>query len=215
MIALTEFLPLILPEAAGCPEPLAVQAVRQTIREVCLNTQIWVEPLGPVPIREGWPSYSLMPPEGTEVAMLLSVRLNNLALIPTTEPFLDANWPGWSGYSGGRPSHYFLEKSATIRLVPIPVASPSGKQELTARAALLPATNATEVWDELWTRHGRTIAHGALEHLQAIPGKIWNDVQAATRHGALFRRGCANIRAEALKARGTASLAAHPRSFVA
>lgn len=204
-----EFLPLVLPEVPGCPEPLALQAVRRSARQTCLNTQIWVETIGPVTTRENWPSYPLVPPEGAEIAMLLSVRLDGSALIPTTEPFLDANWPGWNLYSGQRPTHYLMEKAATVRLVPMPKSA----HQLTARAALLPDNNAEVAWDELWTRHGQTIAHGALEHLLAMPGKIWSDQQAALRHGTLFRRGCTNIRAEALKGRSTASLSAHPRAF--
>ncbi len=210
-VSFREFLPLVQPEVAGCPEPLALEAVRQASREICLNTRIWVETLGPVNTRENWPSYALVPPAGAEVAMLLTVRLDGMALIPTSEMFLEANWPGWSLYAGQRPSHYLMEKAATVRLVPMP----DSERQITARAALLPAANALETWDELWTRHGRTVVHGALEHLQAMPGKIWADPQASARHGALFRRGCVNIRAEALKGRGTESLTVRPRSFVA
>jgi hypothetical protein len=103
--AFTDLLPKVLPSVPGCPQPLAVQHIRDAAIRACERTLMW---------RYVQPKYQLLPgvfdyeyakPVDTEVHVVFRAFVNDSPLeVLTLEQALD-RYPEWADiYSGEDPS---------------------------------------------------------------------------------------------------------------
>jgi hypothetical protein len=101
----TDLLPKVLPSVPGCPQPLAIQHVRDAAIRVCERTLAW---------RYTQPKFNLLPgvheylydkPNDSEVHVLFGTIMNDSPLEVLTLEQAIAKYPEWADlYSGEDPS---------------------------------------------------------------------------------------------------------------
>lgn len=203
------FLPNILTDAPGCPDEVAIQACKAAAAEFCERTLAWREELPAVNVSEGVSEYALVPPQGTEIVMVLSARLENRPLAPLVPApselgsgEMESIW--WSGASSPTPDRYLLPRHGAIRLAPTPSrAIPGG---LIVTAALKPAPSSAACPEVLAAAWLSPICHGAKARLLAMPGWAWSRPELSLHHDRQFRAGTARARSYRLKGHTAASL---------
>jgi len=101
----TDFLPKVLPNVPGCPQPLAVQHIRDAAIRVCERTLAWRYAQPKFQLLPGVFDYEYQKPAGTEVHAVFRALVNDSPLeVLTLEQALD-KYPEWADiYSGEDPS---------------------------------------------------------------------------------------------------------------
>ena len=187
------FLPEVMPNVAGCPEMVAINAVRQACREFCTRTTIWRSTLAAIDSVLGQPTYSIVLASGSEVVLPLHVEYNDIHLSPTTEEKLEDAYPTWRDASNGTPTMYLIETKGTIRLHVPPDSAITGG--ISVRVALRPTMTADTVEDIVYTDWSERIADGALARLTKMAGKDWSNPQLGIYHETQFWNGILMARA--------------------
>jgi len=103
-VPFTHLLSRVLPNVPGCPQPLALQHIRDAAIRVCERTLAWRHVQVPYDLMPGVYEYAYAKPEGSEVHVLFAAHVNNSPLeILTLEQALH-KYPGWADlYSGVDP----------------------------------------------------------------------------------------------------------------
>lgn len=103
--AFTDVLPKVLPSVPGCPQPLAVQHIRDAAIRACERTLAWRYAQPKFQLLPGVFDYEYVKPVGTEVHAVFRVLMNDSPLeVLTLEQALDV-YPEWADiYSGEDPS---------------------------------------------------------------------------------------------------------------
>lgn len=101
----TDLLPKVLPSVPGCPQPLAVQHVRDAAIRVCERTLMWRYAQPTFRLLPGVFDYEYQKPADTEVHVVFRAVVNGSPLeVLTLEQALD-KYPEWADiYSGEDPS---------------------------------------------------------------------------------------------------------------
>lgn len=101
----TDLLPKVLPSVPGCPQPLAIQHIRDAAIRVCERTLAWRYVQPKYQLLPGVFDYEYLKPVDTEVHAVFRVLMNDSPLeILTLEQALDV-YPEWADiYSGEDPS---------------------------------------------------------------------------------------------------------------
>lgn len=103
--AFTDLLPKVLPSVPGCPQPLAIQHIRDAAIRTCERTLAW---------RYAQPTYNLLPgvheypyskPMDTDVHVVFGAQVNGYPLTPMTLEQALRSYPSWADmYSGIDPA---------------------------------------------------------------------------------------------------------------
>lgn len=103
--AFTDLLPKVLPSVPGCPQPLAVQHIRDAAIRACERTLAWRYVQPKFQLLPGVFDYEYQKPADTEVHAVFRVLVNGSPLdVLTLEQALD-KYPAWADiYSGEDPS---------------------------------------------------------------------------------------------------------------
>lgn len=204
-----EFLPELYLEADGCPQAVALNALRNTLRTFCELSEVWQEDLDDISLLASTAEYDLDPPVDTEISHVSAVRYGEEPVTLTTELEKNARDSGWRIRTGTS----VIEAIATptiIRVIPIPTADDS--TALTVTAALRPSLSAITCADVL-QKWNEPIVAGALARLKKIPSKPWTDREAVTAYVMEFKRGVGDARSAALRGHARRSLTVKPRVF--
>lgn len=185
MRPLADFLPLVLPHAAACPDPVAEAEVLNAAIVFCQRTRCW-RILDDHILPEGWdgdiafslPGHARL--HEIEKAWFNSHELDRAAyadVITTT--------------GDGRQDIQFTSLRDTL----------AGAGHLRLSLFLKPAAAATQLPDMLFEDYRAILAAGALGALLLIPGKAWTNPQMALAFKAEFERGCDRHFAENMRGR--------------
>ncbi len=205
MTALTDFLPLVLPEVDGCPSPVAVNAVRNACRAFCQTSRYWQEDLTAFASVAGQELYPLTPPTNTNICAVIQN---------------DVTFDGGVVYESGdtvpkrciavtssSPSRYYIvNHGGSLNLRPYPIVNQSLADAFVVTVALKPSNTAAEVDDRVYIDHLETIAAGALERLFNMEGQKWTNKKAAMGKGFDFTRGVSEARIAVSKGYSNQSL---------
>jgi hypothetical protein len=103
--AFTDLLPKVLPSVPGCPQPLAVQHIRDAAIRACERTLMWRYVQPKYQLLPGVFDYEYVKPVDTEVHVVFRALVNDSPLeVLTLEQALDS-YPEWADiYSGEDPS---------------------------------------------------------------------------------------------------------------
>lgn len=187
MIDQSEFLALVTPHVAGCPNPIVRDAIRSTCADFCRETNIWRELLDPIPIEAGRADYELPAPSQTLVVLLHEMTALGEPIDPKASQWLDGHWSQWRTQVGPRPRYYTQDAPNVIRLVPIPdVDIPDGLADM--RVSLQPTHTATRVGDIVFREFADGIKAGALVRLMLIPNQAWSNADLANYYRAEFQQ---------------------------
>lgn len=179
---IADFLPDIYLEAQGCPEDVALNALRHALREFCERTHAWQEEIDPIALSAGVRAYPIDPPPGAELVVVMRARYDAIQIPIYTPIDMDDQFPLWKTIVGGVVVAVVVEKSS-VSVYPTPAENDA--RTLNLRAALRPSMNADTVPDEL-DRWREGIASGALARLKIVGGVPWSDREGAPVYRARF-----------------------------
>ena len=110
--AFTALLPDVLPSVPGCPQPLALQHIRDAAIRVCERTLAWRHVQPTFALTPGVYEYAYNKPDNTAVHVLFAAHVNNSPLqILTLEQAL-RRYPAWADlYSGVDPMSMWTQNS--------------------------------------------------------------------------------------------------------
>lgn len=204
---LADFLPEVLPFVPGCPQPVAINAVRNSVIQFMTETGLSEQTLS-VSLVDGTALYTVTPAAGTKIINYVRGDIAGSPVYPASPAQLDATSLGWRALDGSQPTQAFIE-GGQLRVLPIPGAAAT----LSATFVCAPTRAATTVDDEVLEDYAETIASGALYRLLALPGQPWSSPELADYHKAKFEADVSDAIVMKMKGGTNASLSAKPRSF--
>jgi len=189
--------PKVKREAPSCPSFIAVEELRNTIIDFCVNTDIYLSELTLFQTVTGINEYEaadLDIPTGTELNHIIDfycehgesndqlseknlTRLEPKSLIGTPS-LIDA-------YGKGKPKYYAQRNQEIILFAP----TPEKNYSLYALYSLKPTATATTIPNIIVNEYQETIIHGALYRLQMMKDSPWSDVQAADLNKRMYDKG--------------------------
>jgi len=205
-----DFLDDTLPDLPGCPQPLAVNAIKQAAIEFCDNSFVFQINHPAIDAVATIGEYAWAPRADLKVVRPERVWYDKKPLTPLARRDLDALYAYWPGQEG-TPTYFVQEKIEKLILVPKPSAALVGG--ILAKVSARPARSATAVDDELWEKYLEVIASGAKAKLFAMKKKPWTDSALANYHRQLFEDGIARAKIAATRGHGRAKLRTQAHFF--
>lgn len=202
MASYEDFLSRVLIDAPGCPEVLALLAIKDTCIEFCEKSLVLTRDHDPVTVKEGEVDYDLDPPSGYLVSKVMKAWLNHDELAPVAPDFVgDAAVYNrqFAAYEAAPslPTRFLQKDERTITLWPVP--DKDYVNGLTMRIAIKPTRASRSVDDAVFEDYAETIASGALWRLLGSVGKAYTNTQSAVAHKMLFNQGLNVARQRATK----------------
>lgn len=182
--------PLVLPEVHGCSDPLAEQAIRDAVIDLCQRSRIWVVICDPVDVTATQAAYDIDLPAQSALVRLLSVRAGQCdPLTPASADQLDESLSSDWTTETGTPKHYVQVDDDSFLLTPIPDATLPG--QLKVRLAAKPSRSSTGFPAWINERYQEYILAGAKARLLAKQGQPWHNPNLATGYLNYFDTGVA------------------------
>lgn len=184
------YLPYVLPETPGCPEIVAIQAIRNAVIEFCEKSLLLQRDHDPISTVAEVSDYDFDPPTGYLVTKLMRAwyqrtELKVLAPDNVADPAI-YNALGNKALSGN-PISLAQKDEVTFTLYPVPQYSVANA--VTMRVALKPTRASVAAEDILFENWAETIAAGAKYRICATPNKGYTNPQSAAINNALFVQG--------------------------
>lgn len=187
MAAYEAFLSRVLPEIPGCPEPVAVQAIKDAAIDFCVRSNVYQQDLDPLTLIANTSEYDLEPPGGYRVSRVMKVWRGETELTPAAPDMIRVP-DAYRGTQGtAAPVFYFQKTASTISFLDVPKVTE--RSAVVIRAALCPTRDSTTIDDEVFELWAEEIAHGAKYRLMLVPGKPYSNPQASAVEKALFDKG--------------------------
>lgn len=218
-ITIDAFLNEVFP-LKGCPRQVALNAILDSIRELCDQADVWKETLPAINVVASTASYALAPGNGKQVKTPIEARHNGTPLYLATESQLDYYNPYWRTADPGTPSNYLIMDEGTITLYPTPdtsitnglivrasimptvtiagdyVVDPTGTKIVNAPDYLTP-DDITTIFPGVLLQHKETVVAGAKSRLLFIPDKPWTDLKLAAYFKGVAKAGISRASATA------------------
>lgn len=180
MTDIEDFLTKVLPFAPGCPEPTAIEHIRNAAIEFCEETRLWrFEDTFDV----GNDPNVVCVPHGAVIQDIERCDFEGRKLEPVGIGWLDEHYPRWRSdeFNMGAEPRYFTQMFPdTVRVVP----SKQGRVKVWLR--LKPAEDAEQVPDFIATQHRNMIGWGALASILMLPNQTFSDPNRAAYFQARF-----------------------------
>jgi hypothetical protein len=194
------FFPYVIPEVIGAPEPLALNAIRNSVIEFCEKSLVLTRDHDPITILPNIVDYDLEPPDGYLVVKVQQAWLDDQPLTPLAPDFVrEASVYNrlFETYEAApsTPKYYLQKDERSITVWQLP--DKKYTNGLTMRVALKPTRASTEVEDVVFEDYVETIAAGALMRLMMSPGKAYTNPDLAAVHKAIFTQGINTARQRA------------------
>lgn len=209
-VAFEAFLPEVLLEAPGVPNPVAINAIRNACFDFCRDSLWLTQVSDPAAYVQGTQTYDLEPPSGTKVVGVLHVVLDGTRTIyPWSMEETVAARPNWQT-AEGLVEGFLQQTPGSISLIQIPADSGT----FVASLAVAPSRTATSVDDRVYDYHLESIKYGALWKLKSMIGQPWADPQGASLYEQRFLMMVNQATTERLRSNSRASMRVAPRPFV-
>ena len=184
-VAFTEFLPDVLLEATGVPDPVAIAAVRNACFDFCKASLLWNDVQDPEAYTAGVAEYQITPPSGAQIVAVRHINLDeNNVVYPVSLDDLVAAKPSWAS-AQGRIVTYVQPSPDTVRFVSVPDVGGT----FVANAAYAPTRSATAVDSRIYNQYLEVIKYGALWKLKSMAGQPWADPTGAATYESRFLMG--------------------------
>lgn len=187
-----DFMPLIRPHLASCPEATIKTYLGITAADFFTRTHLWREDIDSIYVAPGVYEYDL--DAEALVEDLISVTVDRREITHTDMRLV----PNDQRYDVGFPQHYWIHSDNSIRLHPIP------EERVTVRlaAVLRPSRTGTSVPDWIFEMWADIIVAGAVARIAAIPRKDWSDAAQAEENRARYERGVTDARVRDMRGVG-------------
>jgi len=189
--------PKVKREAPSCPSFIAIEELRNTIIDFCINTDIYLADLSLFQTVTGineYESADLDIPVGSELNHILdffcevgesTAQLSEKNLTRLEPKSLIGKPSLFDLYGKGKPKYYSQKDQETILIAP----TPNENYSLYALYSLKPTATATTIPNIIVNEYQETIIHGALYRLQMMKDSPWSDVQAADLNKRMYDKG--------------------------
>lgn len=209
MAALTDFLPEVLPYVPGCSVPLAIKQLRAICIDFCSVAPIAQAIIDPIDLVAGEPEYDIDAPNGTDITLILSARLQGRKL--DVFRLQDADFTA-ARTTMGTPNGLKQGPSNTLMLDISP--SYDMPKALSLAVATKPKRNATIVADVLFSDYAYEIGQGTIGRLLLTPNQPFSAPGNAFAYTAIYERARTNARIRADEGFGQSSTRVRPRRFI-
>lgn len=196
--------PEVMVHAPNCPEPIAINAIRNACIDFAKGTLVLTEELDPISVTANEPLVDIDTVAGYDVERLVGdLFFEGKRLSKKTTAELDAMYyQSWREFTSPKPSGYVMYKANEVRLVPIPTESAAGA--ITGRVALSPSRTSTRVREDLIAFDRQGIAAGAISKILMIPDQPYSNEAKAAVYERMFRAaiadGAADVRTSFVRA---------------
>jgi hypothetical protein len=209
MKSITEFLPEVMPSVPGCPVPVAINALRNSVIEFASRTGL-LEQTALIDLESGVSEYPIELESGTVPVLFRRGFLDKRTsrVDPASPIELDSENPNWPLLKG-LPRHAFI-RNGLLTVTPIPVAV----GEIEAVFSYTFSRSATRISDEIAEAWIEEVARGALMRLFLMPGVPWANPTLAAAYKTQFDFDVAGAALGAAKGSTTQSIRATPRRFI-
>lgn len=216
VISYEAFLPEVMPHVSpGCPEIIVINDIRNACIEFCEKTNWWIhEELEPLHTIANESDYEIDTLPQVDIANVLNVKHNKIALSPVTAPWLEENTPNWKEEPASTQAAYYQVLHGdvvSLRLHPKP--SESKIDVVEVLASLKPTRDSTHIDKKIYRLFLEDIAAGAKARLLAMQGKDWTNPGEAARQRAVFRKAIERAVGAAAKGYSKTSLTVRPRTL--
>lgn len=209
-VAFDLFLPEVLPECPGAPEPVAINAIRNACFDFCRRSLVWNEFQVSATYQANTAEYTVTSPANGQVALIMGITLDEKRTIyPASVDEIAAGRPAWRTATGT--IEWFVTSDPnTFRFVAVPDTSGT----FVAQVAYAPSRTATTVDASLHSLYLETIKYGALWKLKSMQGQPWTDPAGATAHYQMFQQGIGKAITERSRSNSRAALRVASVPFV-
>jgi hypothetical protein len=211
------FLPIILPQAPGCPRFFAEQAARLAAIEYCERTRCWRHI---VTISLATNPQAIVAPEYSAIHEIEEASFDGQPLTPTQWTDADPDELR-DAPQIGKPKYLTQIDHNTVSIYPFAPGTLRASLFLKPRSGQLFGTDPTDplhdafnvVPEFLSIQKAEAIADGALARILATPGEQFTDLQRAGFHLERFERACNSAFASHMKTQHRAKIRTNPRWF--
>ena len=201
-----EFMPDILPDVYGCPDPTVVLALRRVSRQFFEQTRIWRLWMDPVSIKLGVVNYDLDLEVQSELVNIERATLNGAALEVTNSEALGS---GWRIQNQAYGPCVFTEDRKTFNFLPALVTGDLVQLEVT----LKPSSNAVGIVDAYFDQYAETLATGAKARLMQQPNKPYSNPNLGMLLEQQFNNAITDVNIRRAHGFSSSPLTVRPRSF--
>lgn len=168
MTAFVEFLNDIRPLMPAATMMSVIRSGRRTTRDFLRETGAyqWDFTDADYAVTDTTVAFTL--PAGTEIQNMLLVKHGGVEVNPSSRKDISLNYTGWA---------YYLEPPNAVKLSFTPTLA------LTGTARLIPAYNATEIPDAIFSRYYEVLLNGVMSDMYAMENSAWFDPNKANLRG--------------------------------
>lgn len=217
-ITLESFLPYVIPHVIGCPEPLAIQALRRACIEFCRRTDIVQRIQAPMDATVDTQEYAVTIPADMDMCRVLGVAWNQYWLVPVppeqakSGPLLRGADLGTAEALTGPPKFYHLKTPDATSVCVYPLPDSTYAASLLIQASFRPTLSALSVDDSLFDDWLDGVAAGAIYRLKSMPGQPFSADPSADRGD--FERAVGEAKRNRVFGRQVSMARVAPRGFV-
>jgi hypothetical protein len=210
MAQLAEFLPYVLPYAAGCSAPLAEQQIRQICIDFCMHVPVVQLTLDPLDLLAGQREYDIDSPPGSETSDILQAWFQGQPLPIVSGKSGAGPWFAPNATPG--PPLALRQRAAnTFELDRAPAESLS--QALILQIATRPSRNSNQIADILFNDYAYGIGQGVVARLLMMPGHSFSNPGMAAYYHSEYLRVRAEARIRVARDFNPVALRVAPRAF--
>lgn len=208
------FLPYVLPDAPGCPEVVAIQAIRNAAIEFCEKSLVIVRDHEPITVVTGVVDYDLEPPTDMLVTKVMQAWMENNPIEPMFPDIVrEAAVYNrlFSSYNSApsRPTSYLQKDERTISIWPRP--DKKYVNGLTLRVALKPTRSSDSVEDVVFEDYAEVVAAGALSKLMMSNNRPFTNLPLSTARRNEFLIGMNTARSRSVHGHTRSNLSVRMR----
>lgn len=199
MASYDDFLSRLLSEVPGCPEPAALQSIKDTTIDFCEKTLIHQADHDPVAAIARIADYDLETPvTGTRVIRVMKAWYLGNELSPVAPDYIrdpslyNQRIGGDFETKYSSPQNFTQKDTATFSLYPVP--DKTVTNAITMRVALAPLRSSETCADFLYEQWVEDICAGAAARLQASPNKAYTNPQFAVSNQRRYTAGVNDAR---------------------
>lgn len=190
MKAWTLYLPSVLPDVNTCPQPIAVQAVRDTAIDFCTDSRIWQETQPAYYLTAGGVSYDLDADVDTRVQRIIEASIAGSEIAVLSVETCDRLYPGWRFGLAGTPEAVTQMQPDQFSVLP----QPTSTTAIVLSVVLVPTRDATEGPDFLFDEFYDVLCAGAKARLMLMKDKPWSNPALGAGYAAFTAKAISQAR---------------------
>ena len=202
-----EFMPDILPDVYGCPDPTVVLALRRTARQFFEQAHIWRLWLDPVRINAGVLNHDLDLAPHADLVKLERATLNGREIDVVSSGVLSADWQ--TNFAWRAPC-VFTEDRVTFNYLPAQTTGDIVQVEV----ILKPSNDAAGIDDIFFDQYVETLAMGAKARLMQQPQKSYSNPALGMELERRFNDAITDLNIRRAHGFSAARLTVQPRSLL-